>query len=129
MPVRWAIAEQRRPKERAAPRVYVSLNRRGEIAMNAEAFYQIDEPANVTLMYDRKRRQIGVKFPVSKDGNFFRVRRYGRGGRMRIVRAARMLKQFGIEVENTLVFRDAATAVYRGSPMLLLPLDKAERVA
>jgi hypothetical protein len=47
----WQIATQRRRKEWPEPRVYVSVNKRGEIAMNAAAFKLIREPANVTLMY------------------------------------------------------------------------------
>ena len=120
------MAEQRKRRVCGAARVYVSINRRGEIAMNAAAFGEIDEPASVTLMYEAKKRRIGVKFPVSADENFFPVRRYGRGRRMRIVRAARLLKQFGIEIERTLIFADAETVMFRGSPMLVLDLRAAE---
>ncbi len=83
----------------------------------------------MTLMYDAERRCVAVKSPVREDANFFRVKRYGRGRRMRIVRAARMLKQFGIEVERTLVFCNTQLDEYRGSPMLLLPLDGADPIA
>lgn len=120
----WAIARQRCEAGIPWPRAYVSLNKRGEIAMNAEAFRQIKEPASVTLLYDAKRRSIGVKFPVSRDENFFPVRRYGRGRRMRIVRAARMLKQFKIEIERTLVFKDVEIDHLKGDPMLVLKLDE-----
>src|SRR5476651_766561 len=102
----WQIVRQRRRKAMKQPRIHVSLNRRGEIAMNAEAFKRIGQPASVTLLYDAKTRSIGVKYPVARDLHFFPARRYGRGRRMRIVRAARMLKQFGIEVDRTLVFNN-----------------------
>ena len=92
--------------------------------MNAAAFREIDEPASVTLLYQATKRRIGVKCPVAADENFFRVRRYGRGRRMRIVRAGRLLKQFGVEIGRTLIFANAETVTFRGSPMLVLPLDE-----
>ena len=122
---RWQIAEPRRRKPKPEPRIYVSLNARGEIAMNAEAFWQIDEPVRVTLMYNAKRRTIGVKYSVGADEHFFRVRGYGRGRRMRIVRAGRLLKQFDIPLDRTLVFTDIEIIEHKGARMLLLELDAA----
>lgn len=121
----WEIAIKERLKKQYVQRVYVSLNRRGEIAMNDAAFERIGRPATVTLMYDAANCSIGVKFPVRADRHFFPVRRYGRGGKMRIVRAASALKQFGIEVERTRVFCDVAIEMFRKEPMLVLPLDAA----
>ena len=125
MPDNWEIAIERpRGKGRWIRGPYVSLNRRGEIAMNARAFELIGKPASVALFYDRERRAIGVKFPVAADRNFYPVRRYGRGRKMRIVRAARMMKQFGIEIERTLAFENVPVVIYRDSPMLVLELDR-----
>ncbi len=92
--------------------------------MNAEAFRRIGNPASVTLLYDAARRRIGVKFPVPLDQNFFPVRPYGRDRRMRIVRAARLLKQFGIKVERTLIYKNVETENLNGNPMLVLKLDE-----
>lgn len=120
----WEIARQRQKSLREGPRPYVSLNKRGEIAMNAEAFRRIGNPASVTLLYDATRHRIGVKFPVAIDQNFFPARPYGRDRRMRIVRAARLLKQFGIKVERTLIYKNAETQNLNGDPMLVLKLDE-----
>ena len=120
----WVIAKQRERKEPRAPRVYVSINKRGEIAMNAEAFYEIDEPANVALLYDERQRRIAIKRPVTQDEHFFPVRRYGRGRKMRIVRAARMLKQFDIKVDRTLIFIEPEYDELDDQPMLVLNLDE-----
>ncbi len=122
----WQTAKRRRRKERPAGRVYVSLNKRGEIAMNARAFKLIREPANITLMYDPSRRVIGLKFPVTADRDWFCVRRYGRDRKMRIVRAWRLLQQFGIEVESTLRFIDPVVEKLRGDPMIVLPPDHSD---
>ena len=127
----WQVVKERELERRAAaePEIYVSLNRRGEIALNKHAFAAIREPYNVTLLYDPEARTIGVKFPVALDGNFFAAQPYGRGRRMRIVRAARLLKQFDIEVTRTLAFRDVRVEDLRpGEPMLVLDLDEGEPI-
>ena len=127
----WKVVEERKSERRAGaePQIYASLNRRGEIALNERAFAAIGKPENVTLLYDPEARTIGVKFPVTRDGNFFAAQPYGRGRRMRIVRASRLLKQFEIEVTRTLAFLDVRVENFRpGEPMLVLELDRAERV-
>jgi len=120
----WEIAKQRRRAKGKAPRVYLDLNKRGEIAVNAEAFRRIMSPASVTLLYDASRRRIAIKFPVAIDRNFFPVRPYGRGLRMRIVSPARLLKQFGIEIDHTIICKNAQTINLDGHPMLILNLDE-----
>ncbi len=93
--------------------------------MNAEAFRRIGQPATVTLLFDATTRRIGVKFPVPLDRNFFPVRRYGRDQQMRIVRAARLLKQFNIKITQTLIYKHCPTLHLNGHPMLVLDLDQA----
>lgn len=120
----WEIVDK--PKWKAKQgKVYVSLNRRGEIAMNGAAFAAIGEPASVALLFDAKERKIGVKFPVTADRNFFRVRRTGRGKRTRVVRALRLLRQSGFSVDRTIVFTNVQIEKFRGDPMLVLSLDEA----
>ena len=92
--------------------------------MNAEAFRRIGQPATVTLLYDRETKRIGVKFPVPLDRNFFHVRRYGRNQQMRIVRAARLLKQFNLKITQTLIYKYCPTTYLNGHPMLILDLDQ-----
>lgn len=108
--------------------MYVSLNKRGEIVMNGRAFGEIGPTANVTLMYDAERRAIGVKRPVGADKHFFPVRRYGRGLRMHIVRAAKLLTQFGVTIERTRVFEDISVELFDGEPVLLLELDSTSEL-
>lgn len=123
MPNDWKIAKARPRRKPKPPRVpYVSINKRGEIAMNAAAFRQIREPGSVTLLYDAEANRIGIKYPVARDGNFFPVRRYGRGRKMRIVRAMRLLKQFGIKITQTQTFPNCQTQTLNGHPMLVLEL-------
>jgi hypothetical protein len=120
----WQIARGWHLKGRAERPAYVSLNKRGEIAMNDRAFAAIMRPASVTLLYYSQENIIGVKFPVTADRHFYMARRYGRDRKMHIVRAARALKQFGISVEQTLKFYNPPLVTYRNEPMLLLELGK-----
>jgi hypothetical protein len=101
--------------------------------MNAAAFHAIGEPANVALFYRPSGGEcgmqkapmgtIGVKFPVWQDREFFPVRQYGRGQKMRIVRAWRLFKQFDLRLDRTLVFKNVEVTLLDGQPMLVLDLD------
>ena len=116
----WQIAE-RPGKWKAKPvRLHVSLNRRGEFVMNEAAFIAIRRPASVALLYNKDTKEIAIKFPVREDRFFFKVRRCGRGGKGRIVRAGRMMKQFGIEVVKTVVFQDVRIETIREHNALIL---------
>ncbi len=122
----WQIAENWKPRgEFREPRMYVSLNGRGEIALTAQAFKAIGSPWNVTLMYDAATRCIAVKFPTSEQN--FAVGAYGRDRKMKVVRARKLLIQFGIKVERTLVFRDIRE-VHGREPIQVLDLNSAEEL-
>lgn len=120
----WKVAKKpvRRHKP---PRLYVSLSRRGEIALNPQAWAAIRAPASVTLLYDESQGRIGVKCPVPLDRHFFPVRRYGRNGKGRVIYAARLLKQFDITIPKTLVFRNPPIESRENHPMLILDLRNA----
>jgi len=139
MNTNWQIARGQIRRGRPQRPAYVSINKRGEIAMNDRAFAAIERPASVTLLYlppprhrdgatpplagGELRGTIGIKCPVARDGNFFMARRYGRDSKMHIVRARRALKQFGLSVEHTLKFYNPPVIIYRNEPMLVLELD------
>jgi hypothetical protein len=122
----WKITEKPDRWAGKVAKVYVSLNGRGEIVMNRRAFESIGRPASVTLLYDEKARRIAVKYPVREDKFFFKVRHCGRGGQNLIIRAARMLRQFGLKMDATCVFKDVRTEDVRGHNALLLDLNTAE---
>ena len=77
---------------------YASVNRRGEIVLNAAAWEMMERAINVVLFYDAETRRIGIKGATQRDLGFkiFFARRHGRGGRSRVIYAGRLLKQFGI---------------------------------
>lgn len=123
----WQIARARPRKPLVKQRrMYASLNRRGEITLNLTAWKELYKIEHVTLMYFAKSRVIGVKYPETTDRHYFPVRRYGRGRRNLIIRASRLLQQFDIEIERTLVFPAVRKFYFNKSfPMLLLELDQA----
>lgn len=64
------------------------------------------------------------KIPVALDQNFFPVRRYGRDRKMRIIRAKRLLKQFDLQIDHTLIFKNAEALMLNGCRMLVFDLDE-----
>ncbi len=125
----WQITRSRELRQEIPERLYVSLNKRGEFVMNPAAWRWLGDVANVTLLYDEERGLIGIKYPVAIDRHFFRVKPYGRRKRQRIVRAARMIRQFGISVQETLVFKPVRKMVYNKENVLLLDLNSADVIS
>lgn len=116
----WLVVEQRPRRYRTRRGRYVSINKRGEIAMNDEAWSAIRRPYNVTLLFNPREMVIGVKFPRAVDRNFFPTRGYGRDRKMRVVRAGRLLKQFGLVIDETLRFPRTQVVMVGDDPMLVL---------
>lgn len=125
----WKIAKKGRPlvQWHWRRRPYVSLNRRGEIAINEAAWEEIGCVWNVALYWNARKKHLGVKCVRWDDLYRFPVRTYGRGRRMRIIRGGRLLKQFGIEIGQTLRFNDIRSVTFRGEPMLVLQLGNGQR--
>ena len=94
--------------------------------MNAAAFALINKRASLTLMLDEAVRRIGVKYPVPKDRNFFKVRKYGRDGKMSVVRVRRVLKERGVEIEGLIVFKEPKIELINGDPMIVLELNRRD---
>lgn len=120
----WNGYERKRrnvSKRNLAP--YASINRRGEIVINAPAQALIDGANYVELHYDAEANRIGLKWPKpATPFEVFSSRRYGRNGRMRIFRARRFFRKFGIEIDQTLSFRSLTR---EQGPMLVLDLRNA----
>jgi hypothetical protein len=104
---------------------YVSINARGEIALNAAAHRLLDGANYVSLVYDPETNRIGIK-ELSFDEHIFDLRKYGRRGRMKVIRAHRLLKKFDIRIEQTLRFTEITV---EPGPMLVLDLSSTVAVA
>lgn len=104
-----------RPDWRECPRearsgqwsaIYVTMNPKGYIVLGKAAYKKLGEPQAFLLLFDAVNNRIGLKptglgiknaFPASKSGRH--------GGRL--IRAYRLLTEFGIDVKETLQFPDA----------------------
>ena len=85
--------------------LYVTMNRKGYIAMNRRTYEKLDEPKAFNLFFDTVNNRIGLKPTALAARNAFPVAKHGRhGGRM--VRAYRMMQEFGIDLPETIQFRD-----------------------
>jgi len=106
-------------KREAAP--YMSINKRGEIVLNSAAWKLLDCANYVQLFYDAETKRIGIAWPKQSDFSLktFTLRRWGRGGRSRVVRARRLLSRFGITITKTLMFYEMKV---EEGPMLVLDL-------
>ncbi|HMT08638.1 MAG TPA: hypothetical protein PKA82_11590 [Pyrinomonadaceae bacterium] len=100
----WEVCERANVESRWTSN-YVSLNRLGDIVLNRVAFKYLGEPEAVQLLYDRDSHTIGLK-PVGSDADHaFPVRPRGNRGGYRI-RANRLMREFGISLDETLMFRN-----------------------
>ena len=100
---------------------YFSINKRGELAMNRAGHSLINFVYRVSLCYSDERHELGLVYNFSSRPNYD-VKKYGRGGNMRVIRIAAALKYFGIHIPETLVFQTHQT---HGDRVLALPLSTA----
>jgi len=85
--------------------LYVSMNPKGEIVMNAFAYRELGSPAAFLLLYDRVNHRIGLKPTARAMRNAYPVLRSNRTGRM--VRAYRLLREQRIVLPQTMQFDQA----------------------
>ena len=86
--------------------VYVTINREGTIAMNKVTYGGVSEPAAFQIMFDRVNSRIALKPTALSLKHAYRAGSYGKHGG-RLVRAFRLLSQFGLKIDETLEFKDA----------------------
>lgn len=105
MNIEWSILP-RGDVHPAHTRVYVTINKLGTIAMNRVTYQRMDEPAAFLVMFDRVNNRIALKPTGATMKNAYPARKYGRRGG-RVVRAFRLLTEFGVVIKDTVEFKDA----------------------
>ncbi len=105
MSIEWSILP-RGDVHPAHTRVYVTINKLGTIAMNRVTHQRMDEPAAFLVMFDRVNNRIALKPTAAAMKNAYPARKYGRRGG-RVVRAFRLLTEFGVVIKDTVEFTDA----------------------
>jgi len=87
-------------------RPYASINRRGEIVLNPSVYALLGGLNYVSLHYDDATRRLAITRPARNGGRIYNVRKFGRKGRLRVIRAKRFLNHFGISIARTALFTD-----------------------
>ncbi|MFN0278724.1 MAG: hypothetical protein ACKVRN_08985 [Pyrinomonadaceae bacterium] len=86
--------------------LYVTMNKKGNIALSGKTFQKLGEPNAVNLLFDAVNNRIGLKPAAPTTRNAFPVAKQGRHGG-KIVRAYRLMQEYGINLPETIHFRDA----------------------
>ena len=86
--------------------IYVTMNRNGWISLGRATYERMGEPAAFLVMFDKTNSRIALKPTGETMKNAYLAGKKKRGGG-RIVRAHRLLTEFGIKVPETLEFKDA----------------------
>jgi hypothetical protein len=86
--------------------VYVTMNMQGSIIMNRATYQRMGEPAAFLVLLDKLNSRIALKPSSASVKHSYPAGKRGRYGG-RIVRAYRLLTEFGIKLPGTVEFKDA----------------------
>ncbi|MFT3743070.1 MAG: hypothetical protein QM785_02135 [Pyrinomonadaceae bacterium] len=84
---------------------YASINPRGEIVLNPTVFAKLNGIYYVSLRYEDETGTIVIARP-NAGRHIYRVRPFGRKGRLRVIRAKRFLTHLRLRIPETLRFTD-----------------------
>ncbi|MEQ1607135.1 MAG: hypothetical protein ABL999_19900 [Pyrinomonadaceae bacterium] len=84
---------------------YASINPRGEIVLNPTVYAVLNGLNYVSLRYDDQTGTIVIARPTI-NGEIYNVRKFGRKGRLRVIRARRFLTHLRIHIPKTHKFTD-----------------------
>ena len=104
MDIEWTIL----PRGDVAPHwsgLYVTMNRLGSIVISRVTHERLGSPEAFLIMWDRFNQRLGLKPAEAGTRNAYPVRKYGRRG-SRIVRAFRIVTEFGIRPPDTIEFHE-----------------------
>lgn len=105
MQIDWVVVP-RGDVHPAHSRIHVTMNRKGEIVLNGTAYRRMGEPAAFLLMYNGPNSLIALKPTAAAIKNAYPAAKYGRRNG-RVIRAFRLLSEYGIKLPDTVEFRDA----------------------
>jgi hypothetical protein len=81
------------------------MNCAGTIAMNKLTYQRMGEPAAFLVMFDKTNSRIALKPTGETMKHAYPARKYGRRGG-RVIRAFRLLTEYGIKLPDTVEFKD-----------------------
>lgn len=91
------------------PVLYATLNTMGSIVLSRPCYEALGSPEAFLVMFDPLKHRIGLKPAPTDDPNAYAARVYGKYGG-RIIRAHRMLEEFGIRPPGLLEFQETKIA-------------------
>lgn len=83
--------------------MYVTLNPVGKIALSRTTHERFGAPDAVLIVYDVMNARLGLRPVDPETPNAYPIRKYGANGG-RIIRAYRLLTEFGIQPRETIEF-------------------------
>ncbi len=89
-----------------ADTIRVSLNARGNFALNQKAVDLLGSPEAIVLMYDRANRLIGLKASSPDIDHAYELKRQGTS-QSYFLRAKSFCNFYGLDIADTVVFNDA----------------------
>lgn len=101
--------------------LYATLNTSGAVVISRPCHEALGSPEAFLIMFDPLKHRIGLKPAEADDPNAYAARVYGKSG-AKIIRAHRMLEEFGIRPHELLEFAE----VKIGDGILLLDLQNTK---
>ncbi len=95
----------KKPRPKRTLRPYASINPRGEIVLNPTVYAVLNGLVYASIRYDERSGTIVIARPTIK-GHIYRIRKFGRKGRLRVIRARRLMTHLGIRIPKTYIFTD-----------------------
>src|SRR5580765_6097108 len=86
--------------------LYVTMNPKGYISLSRITYERMGEPKAVVILFDTVNNRIGLKPAATSTRNAYPAGVQGRHGG-KVVRAYRLMQEFGIDLPETIRFHDA----------------------
>lgn len=85
--------------------LYVTMNAKGTLVMSRIAHERLGSPEAFLIMWNRFDQKLALKPADKHEKNAYPARKYGRRG-AKVVRAFRLLTEFGIRPPDTIEFEN-----------------------
>lgn len=85
--------------------LYLTINPLGTLVMNRVTYERLGAPAAFNVLFDRLNSRIALRPTALAMKHAYRACTQGRRG-AKVVRANRLLKEYGIKIPDTLEFQD-----------------------
>lgn len=88
------------------PLLYVTLSPQGSIVISRSTHEKMGSPSGYIILFDPLKHRLGLKAESTNNPNAYPARKSGRSG-AKIIRAHRLIREFGVQPPDTLEFPEA----------------------